>query len=102
VFVDVGWIFWDDQAVCGCQDVVRDVGKAFWETVMGVPVDTGRSGVSVDEAEVPGIEGSIGLVVFFVAVPRSLVAIFLTACIIEGCERTIVAKSRIFNFRLIS
>jgi len=81
---------------------MRDVGKSFWETVMGVPVDSGCPGVSVDEAEVPGIEGSFGLVVFFVAVPRSLVAISLTACIIEGCESTSVAKSRIFNFRLIS
>jgi len=78
------------------------VGKTFWETVMGVPVDTGCSGISVDEAEVPGIEGSIGLVVFFVAVPSSLVTISLTACVIEGCESTSVAKSRIFNFRLIS
>jgi len=102
MFIDVGWIFWDDLVVGGCQDVVRDVGKSFWETVMGVPVDTGCSRVSVDEAEIPGIEGSLGLVVFFVAVPRSLVAISLTACVIEGCERTSVAKSRIFNFRLIS
>jgi len=81
---------------------MRDVGKSFWETVMGVPVDSGCPGVSVDEAEVPGIEGSFGLVVFFVAVPKSLVAISLTARVIEGCERTIDAKSRIFNFRLIS
>src|SRR6267142_6418167 len=102
MFVNVGWIFQDDPAVCDCQDVARDVGKSFWETVMGVPVDTGCSRVSVDEAEIPGIEGSLGLVVFFVAVPRSLVAISLTACVIEGCERTSVAKSRIFNFRLIS
>jgi len=69
---------------------------------MGMPVDTGCSGVSVDEAEVSGIEGSVGLVVLFVTVLRSLVAISLTACIIEGCESTRVAKSRIFNFRLIS
>jgi len=66
--------------------------------VMGKPVDAGCSGVSVDEMEVPGIEGSVGLVVFFVAILRSLVAIFLTARVIEGCESTMVAKSRIFNF----
>jgi len=98
VFVDVGWIFRDDPAIGDCQDVVGDVGESFWETVMGVPVDSGCLGVSVDEAEVPGIEGSFGLVVFFVAVPKSLVAISLTAHVIEGCERTIDAKSRIFNF----
>src|SRR6267142_1563611 len=102
MFVNVGWVFWDDLAVCDCQDVARDMGKTFWESVMGMPVDTGCSGVSVDKAEVPGIEGLVGLVVFFVAVPRSLVAISLTACVIEGCESTSVAKSRIFNFRLIS
>jgi|SRR6267142_3156480 len=102
MFVDVGWIFWDDPVVCGCQDVVRDMGKSFWETVVGMPVDTGCSGVSVDEVEVPGIEGSVGFVVFFVAVPRSLVAISLTACVIEGCESMRLAKSRIFNFQLIS
>jgi len=102
VFVDVGWIFRDDPAVCDCKDVARDMGKTFWEMVVGLPVDAGCSGILVDEAEVPGIEGSVGLVVFFVAVPRSLVAISLTACIIEGCESTSIVKSRIFNFRLIS
>jgi len=102
VFVDVGWVFRDDLAVHDCQDVPRDMGKTFWEAVMGVPVHMGCSGISVDEAEVPGIEGSIRLVIFFVAVPSSLVAISLTACIIEGCESMSVTKSRIFNFRLIS
>jgi len=65
---------------------------------MGMPVNMCCSEVSVDEVEVPSIEGLVGLVVFFVTVPISLVAISLTACIIEGCESTSVAKSRIFNF----
>src|SRR6267142_196537 len=98
MFVNVSWVFQDDLAVCDCQDVARDMGKTFWEAVTGVPVDMGCSGVLVDEVEVPGIEGSIGLVVFFVAVPKSLVAISLTACIIEGCERMSVVKSKNFNF----
>ena|SRR6266850_523878 len=102
MFVNVGWILRDDLVVCDCQDVPRDVGKTFWEMVMGMPVDMGCSGISVDEAEVPGIEGLFGLIVFFVTVSCSLVAISLTACIIEGCESTSVAKSRIFNFQLIS
>ena len=85
-----------------CEEVVRDVGKSFREAIMGVPVDACCQCIAVDEVEVSGIERSVEVVVFFVTVPRSFIAISLTACVIEGCESTRVAKSRIFNFRLIS
>ena len=102
MFVDVSWVFWDDPVVGSCKDVMRDVSESLWELVMGMPVDACSLCILVDKAEVPGIVGLIGLVILFVTVPRSLVAISLIACVIEGCERTSIVKSRIFNFRLSS
>jgi len=98
MFVDVSWVFWDDPVVGSCKDVMRDVSESLWELVMGMPVDACSLCILVDKAEVPGIAGSTGVVVLFVAVPRSLVTISLIACIIEGCERMSIAKSRILNF----
>ena len=39
MFINVSWVFWDDPVIGDCKDVARDMGKSFWETIMGVPVN---------------------------------------------------------------